>query len=246
MDVQEILDLVAKIEAGLRTRSENGQGSYPEYPNDRNVLLSNTSIRLHIPPFILNSPDADTAFSYMRNHASGTGSWQARRAFVQEAFQPLRDYLNQIETSAVLLIEEDIEQINLTTVSTQLTRAKSLISIDPASAITKAETALATVCKHILQAEGQPIGKTESLPSLVSRTSRDVLKLETYFDVRNFSGISNQGQLVAEIRNRYGDAHPAPTPDDYIAEYAVTIAGSLAILLLKRYEQQKEETNDAS
>lgn len=239
MDVQEIRDLVAKIEAGLRIRSENGQGAYPEYPSDRNALLANASIQQFIPAFILNSPDADIAFGYMRNHASGSGSWKARREFVQHNFQPLREHLTQVESNAILLKEEDIEQISLAVVSSQLTRAKSLITTDPASALTKAETSLAAVCKHILQAEGQAIGKTESLPSLVSRTARDVLGLETYFDVRNFSGVSNQGQLVAEIRNRYGDAHPAPTPDDYIAEYAVTTAGSLAILLLKRYEQQK-------
>ncbi|WP_295819333.1 hypothetical protein [uncultured Deinococcus sp.] len=237
-DIQVVRDLVAKIEAGLRIRSENGKGFYPEYAEDRNELLAYSALEKYIPRFIIDSPDAEIAFGYMRNHASGTGSWGARREFVRDSFKAMRDHLDKISSNALLLTDQDIQDISIAGVSDQLSRAKGLISSDPASAVTKAETALAAACKYILKDQGQSIGKSEGLPSLVNRTARDVLDLETHFGVRNFSGISNQGQLVAEIRNKYGDAHPSPDPDDYIAEFAVLTAGNLAILFLKRYEQR--------
>lgn len=238
MNVQAIRDLVARLEAGLRTRSENGKGFYAEYSDDRSALLAFPEVRTYIPQFIINSPDAEIAFGYMRNHAIGTGSWSARREYVSNNFTELRKYLDSVEANAMLLGHAEIREISLNAVSAQLSRAKLLIASDLASALTKAETALASVCKHILLSEGHTLGKADSLPSLVSRVTRDVLELEAELDVRNFSGVSNQAQLIAEIRNRYGDAHPAPDPDDYLAEYALTTAGALAIFLLKRYERQ--------
>lgn len=236
--MQEIRDLVAKLEAGLRARSEGSQGAYVEYEQDRNLLLKIPETRSFIPQFILDSPDAEIAFGHMRNYASGTASWAGRREFVRDNFSALRKHLEQIESDAPMLPASVIENIGLPSVAAQLARAKSLISTDPASAVTKAETSLASACKHIISSEGRTLGKAESLISLVSTVARDILKLDAVFDARSFSGISNQAQLVAEIRNSYGDAHPAPDPENTLAEFAVTTAGNLAILFLKRYEQK--------
>ena len=236
MDIQSIRDLIGKIEAGLISKSQNGQ--YDEYSGDRELLLSIDEIRSCVPRFILDSPNSDIALNNMKAHASGPGSWELRRQFVRNNFTELRKYLDGIESSAALLTESDVDSITLPIIASQLNRAKSLVISDPGSAITKAETVLAGVCRYIINAEGQSMGRSDSLLNLVSMTARTILKLDTKFDTRAFSGISNQAQLVAEIRSGYGDAHPAPSPDDYLAEYAVTTAGALAIFLLKNYGQK--------
>jgi|GEM_PF-3255878 len=238
MDIQLIRDLVAKIEAGLIARSEGARGDYTEYFNDRKKLLGISEIQEHIPSFVKNSVDIEMAFSYMRSHASGSGSWSARREYVSLQFAKLREYLDGLHTKAFLLSNEQIMEISQPFIVAQLSRAKNLIGSDPASAITKAETVLASVCKFIANEEGVSMGKSESLTNLVSKVTRDILDLESQLGVRAFSGFSNQAQLVAEIRNRYSDAHPAPEPDDDLAEFAVTTAGQLSIFLLKRYERR--------
>jgi Abortive infection C-terminus len=238
LDIQSTRDLIAKMEAGLRARSEGSNGAYLNYKTDREYLLTLPEIEQYIPGFIINSPDIEVAFNFMRNHASGLGSWAARREFISSNFSELRDYLNQIGSTASLLTHNEILAITVPEISKQLSRAKQIIISDPGSAVTKAETVLSAVCKHIIISSGGVLGKSETLTSLVSTVTRGILTLDKLFDVRSFSGVSNQAQLVAEIRNSYGDAHPAPDPDTNLAEFAVTTAGNLAIFLLKRYEQE--------
>ncbi len=237
MSIQEIRDHVAKIVAGLTAISENR--FYDSYEEDRKILLSMSEIKSNIPEFIKNSPNLDIAYSCMRDHANGTGSWKKRRKFLEDNFEPMLNYLNQIEVNAPLLEDSEISQITLASAMNNVRRAKSLIDKDPASAITKIATALADVCKHILDCEGFPVSNNDRLPKLVSCVARDVLKLDKELEAPSFAAISNQVQLVAEIRNRYGDAHPAPIPDIDLAEFAVMTGATLTIFLFKRYEAEK-------
>lgn len=244
-EIQAVRDLVAKIEAGLIARSQarpnEERSAYPHYNDDRTALLESKIANGFVPSFVSSSPTIEIAFSHMKAHASGSGSWSARRDFVRDQFTFLRQHLDVLEKNAVLISQDDIASITIPSISSQLQRAKELIAIDSGSALTKAATVLASVCQHILTLENVVFGKTDTLPSLVSKVAKGVLQLDTTLGVAAFSGISTQAQLVAETRNKYGDAHASPVPDDEVAELAVTNAGALAIFLLKRYAKKQGE-----
>lgn len=234
---QELRDLTAAIEAGLIARSENGD--YPAYKQHRKALLDEPALAEHIPGFVKLSPDLDIAFGHMRRHASGSGSWERRRQYVRDNFRALHEAIDRMESTGTLLVSDRIEEISVESAQRQFSRALALVEQDPASALTKAATALADVCKHILDTDGVSYSSTVDLPPLIRLTARTHLNLEAELGIPAFSGINNQAAFIAEVRNRHGDAHPLPEPVPEVAEHAVVTASSLAIMLLKHWQRQR-------
>lgn len=144
-----------------------------------------------------------------------------------------------MESAGTLLVSDRIEEISVESAQRQFSRALALVEQDPASALTKAATALADVCKHILDTDGVSYSSTIDLPPLVRLTARTHLNLEAELGIPAFSGINNQAAFVAEVRNRHGDAHPLPEPVPEVAEHAVVTASSLAIMFLKHWQRQR-------
>lgn len=240
-EVEDLRTYLGKVETILV--SYDSYSSYltseacHNYEHNRKGIVSFKYILDFLPDFIRGTPDLRTALRHIENHL---GPYGDKQKFLQESFKEIRECLNMIESSMAFLDPSHIQHIGFKDISAQMIRAKALVSTDPASAITKAATGLAGVCKYILASENQEIGKNDKLPSLVKTVAKDILQLDKDLDTKGFSGIANQAQLIAEVRNHYSDSHANPEPDDHLAEYIVTIAGALAILLFKNYEQQKK------
>lgn len=209
-----------------------------DYEINRKGIVSFKYILDFLPDFIRGTPDLRTALRHIENHLD---DYNDKQEYLHNSFKEIRECLNMIESSMAFLDPSHIQHISFKDISAQIIRAKALVKTDPASAITKAATGLAGVCKYILTSKNQEIGKNDKLPSLVKTVAKDILQLDKDLDTKGFSGIANQAQLIAEVRNHYSDSHANPEPDDHLAEYIVTIAGALAILLFKNYEQQKKE-----
>lgn len=128
------------------------------------------------------------------------------------------------------------------------------IDNEPDGAITRARTLLEAICKQILDEMGKNFNSNAPLPKLFNTTA-DVLNLapsehhEKLFK-GILSGCSSVVQNIGEIRNKFGDSHGSQVYDDKVASHhaalVANLAGSMALFLFQRWQEQSEKTNKPS
>lgn len=239
MELQQLLDVALAMQAGLISRSESGD--YPEYEQDRRALMSDPRSEPLVPAFIRLSRTLDQAFGHMRAVASHGGSWAIRREFVRAEMTPLLEALERLTSHGSALVTGRTGDISVPHVKERLQKALSSVKTDAAGAITKAKSVLEGVCKHILGTDGVSYDKAADLLPLVQQTAKH---LTLPLTARGFSGISTLVNLIAEVRNKYGDAHDGgldhAEPDPELAELVVDLSGAVAVYLLKRWQRTRD------
>jgi hypothetical protein len=120
---------------------------------------------------------------------------------------------------------------------------------DPDGAITAARTLLESVCKHILSNNGVDCARNSDLPTLYHQVAES-LKLSPVQHIdKNVKRILGSCQAVvsgvAFLRNQLGDAHATDLDSETalkeLGELAVNLSGSLALFLVKVWEQRRSQ-----
>lgn len=122
-------------------------------------------------------------------------------------------------------------------------------SVDPAGAITSANTLLDSVCKRILTEAGYP-----SNPDIneIYHIASEYLQLSpNQYTDKNLKRILGNCEAVvsgiAFIRNKFGDAHStsegAPLPNIALAELTVNLAGTISTFLARTWQEKKASNN---
>jgi hypothetical protein len=129
-------------------------------------------------------------------------------------------------------------------------KANDRLLDDPGGAITAARSLLESTCKLMLGELKVAYSESSELPKLYDNACRALGmapggQLDPSFRAV-FSSTYTVVQSVAEIRNKYGDAHGkghvSPRPSHAEAELAVHLAGAVSCFLVRRFESHLNAT----
>ncbi len=177
-------------------------------------------------------------------------NWHDRRAFLYEEFSPLLDYLEGKYTApADRAISDALSTFDADGVHAVWEKALARQIDDPEGAITSARTLLETVCKRILDAEGEVYTDTEDLPPLYGKVAKLLHLAPSQHTEETFKALLGNCQQVVErlgsLRNKIGDAHgkggkPIRLAPRHAA-LAVNLAGTMATFLVDTYTARRAE-----
>lgn len=225
MDLNQYHELATAIEAGSISLARGGE--YPEYRQDRESLLNNSIFDDVIPRFVKSCRDSDALYAHMKAYAQNTGAYSRRTDYIRTAFTPLMERIESLKRGTIAP-ETDIVISDVPRARFHLERAQQLIETDPESALTKARYVLESVCKKILGDLGEQDYDSLDLQPLVKLTGQ---KLELELEAKGFAGISTMVNILAEVRNKYSDAHGGgEPPSKSLAQFAVSQATSVYFL----------------
>ena len=245
-------DLISKVESlklMLISHATGGQADYAEYKELRLELISNTRISKALPCFVHVCRDPGEFWSFIKPKLSGPGSYEQRREYLRNEFDPLLSMLEtESRTPSDAGITATVKSVSSGYIQETWHKALERRSTDPEGAITAARTLLESVCKHILDAAGTPYDDSADLPKLYSLTAKQINLSPSQHTEQLFKQILGGCQTVVEgvgaLRNRHSDAHgkgasgtkPAPRH----AELAVNLSGTMATFLLQTWEARKK------
>lgn len=219
-----------------------------EYQRLRSIVIADARVAQVVPRFVRSCHTPDAFWSYIRQVATGSGSWGARSAHIHEAFGPLLEAAENLATSpAQALVDVEVTKLDSAAVTAAWGKALERRERDPDGAITAARTLLESVCKTILEDLPRDPGddwERDDLPKLYGRVARELnLSPQDHVDKelkRILSGCVNVVVGLGSVRNRVGDAHGggrrAYRPAQRHAALAVNLAGAMALFLLQTSE----------
>lgn len=230
---------------GLSETGELHQGMYRQLRSE----FMDGETRSLLPGFIRTCRDQGQLWAYLKQVASGGGSWAVRREHIYKAFQPLLDHLEgRNKAPADSIISEVLSSFDLDGVQRAWERALSRRQEDPEGAITAARTLLETVCKSILDEAGEAYGD-DDLPKLYGKTAKALNLSPSQHTEEAFKAILGGCHTVVQnlgtLRNKIGDAHGQGRnpvrPASRHAALAVNLAGSMATFLVETWQARRSE-----
>jgi len=240
MDLDEIRSLATRLEAGIISKGEGHL--YEAYEEDRSLLLDEVGLQDVLPMVVKSCRNESMLWGHLKSVAYGSGAYAARREHVHGQFTPLFERLDALKRGA-LTEDQDAVIATVPRARFHLNRAHQLIESDPESAVTKARNVLESVCKHILDELGVDYANDIDLSPLVKLTSSTI---ELPLEAKAFSGISTLANLIAEVRNKYSDAHGGGAlPAKELAQLVVHLAGATAIYFLQHHDSRSASAANA-
>ena len=245
---QDVHSQVVMLQTIMMARAthEHGAGDIQVYSSLRTNLIRDGAIRPHLPQCVHVCRSLDQFWTFIK---SKFGTYDERRNYLAQEFNPL---LTQFELQATNpvddLVDETLRELSTEEVQRVWERALERREEDPEAAITSARSLLEAVCKQILEEAGE---QDFDLDNLYRQTARLLDLSPDQQSKQSFKQLSGAcGSIVHSIysiRNQFGDAHgrsgSATDPLQRHAEFAVNIAGSLALFLVRtRTEQQLENS----
>jgi hypothetical protein len=230
----------------MLAHATGGEAPDAAYKRCRKVLLDDPSISDKLPRFVRTCRDPAAFWGYIKAQASGTGSYDARRQILREAFEPLMSHLERAHGSPIdAEVEGATIALNAESVVAAWTKAMSRRTSDPDGAITAARSLLESVCKTILEDRGIAYNdRKDDLPKLYSRVSKALKLAPSDHTEEQFKAILGGCTTVVNglgsIRNRASDAHgqgrKSYRPAERHAALAVNLAGSMALFLMETHK----------
>lgn len=240
------LDRVLFLQNMLLSVAENGTLNEFAYSFIRRELMHGENRSL-LPEVIRTCRDKGSVRGYLKGVASGSGSWDARRNHIYETFTPLLDHLEgRNSCPADSTISDMLSSFDTEGVHRAWERALQRRHEDPEGAITAARTLLETVCKHILDEEGEDYGD-DDLPKLYGKVAKVLNLSPSQHTEQTFKSILGGCHTVVQnlgtLRNRIGDAHgqgrnPVRATPRHAA-LAVNLAGSMTTFIIETWMAQK-------
>jgi len=174
-------------------------------------------------------------------------SYAERRQYIWDEIRPLFDRIEGTKAApSELNVSLALEKFDSETVHALWLNAMERRDTDAEGAITLARTLLESVCKHILDENGEAYMSDSDLPGLYRLTAKSLNIAPSQHTEPIFKQILGGCTAVVEglgaLRNRMSDAHgtgmrpvkPAPRH----AELAVNLAGAVALYLVATHESK--------
>lgn len=210
----------------------------------RHDLLNNPAYGGLAPSFLRRTRTTSAFWSFAKGIDS---SWEPRRVYIRQQFEPLLDYLEHASPTqeAVLATLAKLESGHVQDV---WAKANARCMSDPEGAVTAARTLLESTCKLILEDAKEVANADEDhvdLPKLYKRVAA-LLNLspsqhsEAAFK-RILGGCTSVVEGLGTLRNKVGDAHGkgrnVPKPAPRHAMLAVNLSGAMASYLVATWTE---------
>ena len=232
------------LENLMVSRATGGEEKPREYITLRTFLVDDPTIQHVIPRCVYTCRTLDQWWSHISKQSP---RYEGRRQYVWDQFRPLMDFLEKVDKApADKNVTDILEKFDAAHVNAAWAKALERRTTDPEGAITSARTLLESVCKHILDLEGESYDEKEDLPKLYHRTAKKLNIAPSQHTEEVFKMILGGCTAVVEglgtLRNRLSDAHGkgklAARPAPRHAELAVNLSGALTQFVLSTWKEK--------
>jgi len=242
----DLINKVESLKAMLVSRATGREDDDFQYTNLRRELIALPRITKTLPQAVHVCRDLAEFWGFIKPKFA---TYAERREYLRSEFDPLLKMLEaESRAPSDLSISATIQAASLSYVQEAWHKALERRDNDAEGAITAARTLLESVCKHVLDATGEPYDDGAELPKLYALTAKQLNLSPSQHTEQLFKQILGGCQTVVEglgaMRNRHSDAHgkgaagtkPAPRH----AELAVNLSGAMATFLLQTWEERKK------
>lgn len=242
MTTQELSERIESLQNLMIAVATGGNGDSKDYGILRQEFVDHPLLKDIAPRFLRTCRTTAQFWQFIKYEFR---SYAERREFIWGSFRPL---FERLEGGAAAPSDQSValamEKFDAATVHRLWTRAMERRETDPEGAITLARTLLETVCKHILDEREVTYENDADLPSLYKVVAKSLNLAPSQHSETIFKQILGGCTAVVEglgaLRNRLSDAHgqgkrpvkPAPRH----AEFAVNLAGAVAMFLVASHQ----------
>ena len=217
------------------------------YRSIRTEFLEDVRTKMILPVMVRSNVESAGLWAELKECHTGSGAYEVRRRFINEEFQPLLNYLLQIDSPADANVSDVVAVFNADGISDAWRKALDRRANDADGAITAARTLLEEVCKHILDDAGEEYHSKTDLPKLYSKTAKLMNLGPSQHSEEVFRKILGGCHAVVEnlgeMRNKIGDAHGGGRarvkPAARHAALAVNLAGSVSMFLIETWADRR-------
>lgn len=253
MDYSELLDAADRLKTQVLAIGTEGSYSDGWYRPDRESVIGCEEIQHLIPKILRNCRTTGDVSNHLKGVASGNGSWAARRAYTNDEFAPLLNFLEE-QVRAVKkaphakAVDDYLSALNSGEVSNLWQKALGRCGNDPEGAITAARSLVESACKHILDELTVSYKDSDDAPTLYKKVAKELNLAPDQHAEQVFkqvlSGASNIVGGMAAVANEYGDRHGGgkgkgkPLPRH--ARFVVNVAGSVTAFLVDSWSEREK------
>ncbi len=247
-DYQTDLERAEYLQRILTNHATNdGTSNNDHYTILRRYFMDKPELKSLVPSWVRTNRDLSQFWQFIKYKFS---TYAERRRFIWEEFSPL---LEAIESSSSVPHEStfvgELKEYNSEYLLDLWNKALERKNVDPGGAITVAKSLLESVLKHILDDINIEYSKNPELHELYKKVAENLQLSTAQYEEDVFKkilgGCSGIVSGLGRLRNVMGDAHGQgrknyrATPRH--AQFAINIAGSMALFLLETYKYRKNE-----
>lgn len=179
------------------------------------------------------------------------GSYQERRDFWRDEFNPVLDYLESLERSPTnTIVSAELRRLGYEAILADWNKALDRTASDTDGALTTARSMIEATCKHILDEAEVSYDQSADLPALYKTTAKTMnLAPEQHTEEifrRVLGGCTSVVEGLGAIRSKLGDAHGKGKrqvrPLRIHSDLAVNLAGAMCVFLLQTWELRQEKS----
>ena len=166
-NLSEKVELLQNILIAIAT---GGVDDKSEYPKLRNEIVNHALIKDITPRFLRTCRTNNEFWQFIKFKLP---TYAERRKFLWDEFRPLFERIDGLKgTPADQSVSIALEKFDTESVHKLWLKALERRETDPEGAITLARTLLETICKHILDENGEKYEANTDLPSLYKLASK--------------------------------------------------------------------------
>jgi hypothetical protein len=215
------------------------------YKELRDFLRGHSHIWTKLPNGIHVCRDESELWGYIKAQFS---SYQERRDFWRDEFNPVLDYLESLEHAPTnTIVSTELKRLGYEAILADWNKALDRSATDTDGALTTARSMIEATCKHILEEAGLDYDNAADLPALYKATAKSMnLAPEQHTEdifKRVLGGCTSVVEGLGAIRPKLGDAHgkgkKQVRPLRIHSDLAVNLAGAMCVFLLQTWELRK-------
>lgn len=233
--VEKFQEISTDFATGVDTQFE-------DWERARDDLLAQPELLPKIPSWVASCRTGSAYWAFIKD----TPTYRERRELISTSLAPLFSLIDLGSTAPVALSIDALVQVTSSVaVSDSWTRIQSRRNSDPEGAITAARSLLETTCKYILDKRTVSYSDSDDLPQLYKHVAKTLClspngETEQVFK-KILSGCISTVTGVAEMRNKFGDAHgksikSAALVETRYADLAINLCGAMSSFLIATHE----------
>lgn len=230
--------------------TDGGKVPKSDFEAARRVVLSDPTGKRCAPECVRICREPAAAWSYIKSRDPELPSYESRRQFLREEFEPLLSALEQVEVAPLDdLVSKEVDRLGAAALERAWEKALERRVTDPEGAVTTARTMLESTCKTLLDDLGVAYRDRDDLPALYRKVSASSGLAPSAHTEEQFKAILGACHTVVQelgsLRNRVSDSHgpgrKSYRPAARHAALAVNLAGSMALFLIQTHEAQQQK-----
>lgn len=245
---RSLIETVESLKACIVSRSTGGSGE--GYRELRDQLQGLPHIWSQLPQAVRTCRTESELWGFIKPKF---GSYQERRDYWRDEFNPVLDYLESLDRSPTnTVVSAELKRLGYDAILADWNKALDRTATDTEGALTTSRSMIEATCKHILDEAGATYDTSADLPALYKATAKSMnLAPEQHTEdlfKRVLGGCTSVVEGLGAIRSKLGDAHgkgkKQARPLRNHSDLAVNLAGAMCVFLLQTWELRSSRKRD--